>query len=113
MMKKLLSALTAMGLAAFFALPLSAAPMFVSIPEQAQTGDVVQVKNRHHGHWRSDRYWNRRYAYRSCRYYGNCYPRHYGYRGYPRYDGYPRYYGGYPDYYGYQRRSGVTLYFDF
>ncbi|TCU34242.1 hypothetical protein [Rhizobium azibense] len=112
-MKKLLSALAAVGMAAFFALPVNAVPVFVPKAEQVQTGDVVEVKHRHHGHWRSDRYWNRRYAYRSCRYYGNCYYRPYGYRGYPTYYGYPRYYGGYPDYYGYHRRSGVTLYFDF
>ncbi len=73
MMKKLLSALAVVVLAASFALPLNAAPIFVPKAEQVQTGDVVQVKRRHHRHWRSDRYWNRRYAYRSCRYYGNCY----------------------------------------
>ena len=119
-MKKLLSALAAVVLAASFALPLDAAPIFVPIPEQVQTGAVVQVKNRHHGHWHADRHWDRRYAGRSCRYYGSCYPRRYGYYGQPRYyDGYRGYYGrrgyygGYPDHYRYYRGSGATIYFNF
>ena len=72
-------------------------------PEQVQTGAVEQVNHWRHRQWRADRHWNRRYVSRSCRYYGRCYPRHYGY--------YDRYYG-YRDYYPY-RRSGVTIYFDF
>jgi len=102
-MKKLFSALVAVVLTASFALPLNAAPIHMPKAEQVQTGDIVQVKNRHHGRWRSDRDWNRRYAHRSCRYYGNCYRE--------RYYGYPRY--GYRDYYPYHRRSGVTVYFNF
>ncbi|TCU20043.1 hypothetical protein [Rhizobium sullae] len=104
-MNKLLSALTAVVLAASFALPLNAAPIFVPIPEQVETGSVVQVKNWHHRHWHAGRRWDRRYA--SCRYYGSCYPRRYSYYGRPGY------YGEYPDYYRYHRRSGVSIYFDF
>ncbi|MEK1933165.1 MAG: hypothetical protein AAAC47_25995 [Pararhizobium sp.] len=88
-MTKLLSALAAVALAASFALPLNAAPIFVPKPEQVQIGAVEQVNHWRHRHWRADRYWNRRYASRSCRYYG------------------------YRDYYPYHRRSGVTIYFDF
>lgn len=106
MMTKLLSALAAVALAASFALPLNAAPIFVPKPEQAQAGAVEQVNHWRHRHWRADRHWNRRYASRSCRYYGRCYPRHYGYYGYR--DGYY----GYRDHYRY-RRSGVTIYFNF
>ena len=111
-MRKLLSALAAVVLAASFAPPLNAAPIFVPRAEQVQIGNVEQVRYRGHRHWRADRYWNHRYAYRSCGYYDRCYryPR-YGYR-YPRY--YDRgYYGGYRDYYGYRPRSGVSLYFHF
>ncbi|MGH6806638.1 MAG: hypothetical protein ACREEJ_07315 [Ensifer adhaerens] len=112
-MKKLLSALAAIGLAASFALPLNAAPIFVPKPEQVQTGTVEQVNHWRHRHWRADRRWDRRWdrrhAWRSCGYYGRCYPRHYGY-----YDGYrDRGYYGYRDQYRYHRRSGVTVYFDF
>ena len=114
-MKKLLSALTAVVLAASFALPLNAAPIFVPIPEQVQTGSVVQVKNWHHRHWHAGRHWDRGY-YGHPRHYGG-YPRYYGhpryYGGYPRYYGHPGYYGGYPDYYRYHRRSGATIYFNF
>ncbi|MGO4622955.1 hypothetical protein AB4Z34_34035 [Ensifer sp. 2YAB10] len=108
-MKKLLSPLAAIGLAASFASPLSAAPIFVPRPEQVQTGTVELVKHRSHRHWhadrRWDRRWDRRYAWRSCGHYASarCYPRQYGY------------YGGYRDrsYYRYHRRSGTTVYFDF
>ncbi|MBB3591908.1 hypothetical protein FHX08_002252 [Rhizobium sp. BK529] len=121
-MRKLLSALAAVVLAASFALPLKAAPIFPPTPEQVQIGSVELIRHRSH-HWRADRYWNHRYAYRSCGYYGRCYnryPRYYGYR-YPGYYGYryPGYYGyrDYPGYYGYRdyyhRRPGVSLYFRF
>ncbi|MCZ4093026.1 hypothetical protein [Sinorhizobium psoraleae] len=99
-MKKLLSALTATILAVSFALPLNAAPIFVPKSEQVQTGPVEQVRHRRHRHWHADHHWNRRYAWRSCRYYGRCYPRHYGYYGYR-------------DYYRYHRRPGVSIYFNF
>ncbi|WP_331374322.1 hypothetical protein [Sinorhizobium chiapasense] len=98
-MKKLSSALTAAVLAASFVLPLNAAPIFVPTPE-VQAGAVEQVSHWRHRHWRADRHWNRRYAWRSCRYYGRCYPRQYGYYGYR-------------DYYRYHRRPGVSLYFNF
>ncbi len=102
-MSKLLSALTATILAVSFALPLSAAPIFVPKPAQVQTDAVEQVNHWRHRHWRAERHWNRRHAWRSCHYYGRCYPRHY----------YSRHYG-YRDYYPrYHRRSGVTIYFDF
>lgn len=82
-MKKLLSAFAAIGLAATFALPLSAAPIFVPRPENVQTGTVEQVNHRSHRHWHADRRWDRRWdrrqAWRSCGYYGRCYPRQYGY----------------------------------
>jgi hypothetical protein len=100
MMKKLSSALTALVLAAPFSLPVSAAPIFVPVPEQVKTDSAEQVNHRHHRHWRTQRHWNRRYASRSCRYYGRCYPRHY------------RHYS-YRDYYRYHRRPGVTIYFNF
>jgi len=114
-MRKLLSALAAAVLAASFAPPLNAAPIFVPRAEQVQIGNVELVRHWSHRHWRADRYWNHRYAYRSCGYYGRCYnryPRYYGYRypGYYGYRGYPGDYG-YRDYY--HRRSGVTLYFEF
>ncbi len=109
-MKKLLSAFAAIGLAATFALPLSAAPIFVPKPVQVQTDTVEQVHWRHHRHWRADRRWDRRWNRRyACGYYGRCYPRHYGYYGGYR----DRGYYGYRDYYRYQRRSGATVYFDF
>ncbi len=111
-MKKLLSAFAAIGLAATFALPLSAAPIFVPRPENVQTGTVEQVNHRSHRHWHADRRWDRRWdrrqAWRSCDY-GRCYPRQYGYYGGYR----DRGYYGYHDPYRYQRRSGVTVYFDF
>jgi hypothetical protein len=97
MMKKLSSALTALVLAAPFSLPVSAAPIFVPVPEQVKTDSAEQVNHRHHRHWRTQRHWNRRYASRSCRYYGRCYPRYYSYR----------------DYHRYHRRPGVTIYFNF
>jgi hypothetical protein len=118
-MKKLLSALAATILATAFALPLNAAPMFVQKPEQVRADIVEKVKQwkKGHGnrHWRGDRRWDRRQAWRSCRYNGNCYPRrYYGYRNY-----YPRYYRPYdPGYYrpyypGYYPRSGVSIYLNF
>jgi len=118
-MKKLISALMATIVAAAFALPLNAAPMFVPKPEQARA-DVVQPVRHWRGwrgnrYWRNGRYWNNRYAWRSCRYYGSCYPRrYYGYRNYyPRYyrPYYPRYYQ--PYYPGYYQRSGVSIYLSF
>ncbi|MBB3657343.1 hypothetical protein FHX15_002575 [Rhizobium sp. BK650] len=112
-MRKLISALAAVVLAASLAPPLNAAPIFVPRAEQAQIGNVELVHHRSHYYWRADRYWNHRYAYRSCGYYGRCYYRHppyYGYR-YPRY--YDRGYYGYRDYYGYREQPGVTLYFRF
>ena len=109
-MKKLLSAFAAIGLAASFALPLSAAPIFAPKPVQVQTDTVELVKHRSHRHWRADRRWDRRWDRRyACGYYGRCYPRHYDYYGGYR----DRGYYGYRDYYRYQRRSGVTVYFDF
>lgn len=99
-MKKLLSALIAGVLAASFALPLNAAPIFVPKPEQVQTGAVEQVRHWRHRHWHADRHWKKRHARHSCRYYGRCYPRHYGYYGYR-------------DYHRYHRRPGVTIYFSF
>ena len=111
-MKKLLSAVTATILAAAFAMPLNAAPMFVPKPEQVRADVVEKVKHRkHYRHWRGDRRWHRRQAWRSCRYNGNCYPRRYsGYRNY-----YPRYYRPYyPGYYQpYYPRSGVSIYLNF
>jgi hypothetical protein len=110
-MKKLLSILTSAILALSFALPVSAAPIFVPKPEQVQAGVVEKVHDRrdwrrkHYRNWRSERHWNRRHAWRNCRYYGNCYPR--------RYYGYDRYYG-YRDYYPrHYRRSGVSIYLSF
>lgn len=106
-MKKLLSAVGAIGLAASFALPLSAAPIFVPKPAQVQNASIEQVKHRRHRH--ADRSWDRRYVQRDCRYYHRCYPRHYGY-----YNGYrDRRYYGYQDRYRYHRQSGVSVYFDF
>jgi hypothetical protein len=108
-MRKLLSVLAVTVLAASFALPLNAAPIFVPKPEQVENSPVEQVKHRrhwrkkHYRHWRADRRWSRRHAWRSCRYYGTCYPRHYGrYYGYRDY--YPRYY---------RRRPGVSIYLSF
>ena len=117
-MKKLLSVVTATMLAAAFAMPLNAAPMFVPKPEQMRADVVETVKHWKKGHgnrywrngrhwnnaWRNGRHWNNRYASRSCRYYGNC--RYYGYRNY-----YPRYYR--PYYPGYYPQSRVSLYFSF
>ncbi|ASY68796.1 signal peptide protein [Sinorhizobium fredii USDA 205] len=99
-MKKLLSALPAVVIAASFALPLNAAPIFVPKLEQVQAGMVEQVNHRRN--WR-DSHWNRRHAWRSCRYYGRCYPRYdytqsYGYRDY---------------YYRYHRRPGINIYLNF
>ncbi|WP_248449449.1 hypothetical protein [Sinorhizobium meliloti] len=102
-MSKLLSALIATILAASFALPLNAAPIFVPKPAQVQADSAEQVNHRHYRHWRAERHWNRRHAYRSCGYYGRCYPRHYGYSNYRPYHRYHRYH----------RRSGVTIFFNF
>ena len=108
-MKTLFSPLAAMVLAASFALPLNAAPIAVPKAVPLHTTDVELVRHKSHGNgYAYGHYKNQRYAYRDCRYYGSCYrPR---YSGYPRY-GYPRY--GYRDYYSYQRRPGVSLYFNF
>ncbi|WP_104663963.1 hypothetical protein [Ensifer adhaerens] len=112
-MRKLLSAFAVIGLAASFAMPLSAAPVFVPKPENAQVNSVEQVNHRSHRRWHAERRWDRRsdrrHAWRSCGYYGRCYPRQYGYHGGYR----DRRYYGYRDDYRYQRRSGVTVYFDF
>ena len=121
MMKKLLSVLTATFLAAAFALPLNAAPIFVPKTEQMQALETVKSWKKGHGnrYWRNGRHWNNRYAWRNCGYYGSCYPRrYYGYRNY-----YPRYYrpyypGYYPRYYrpyypGYYPRSGFSIYLSF
>ena len=115
-MKKFLSVLTATILAAAFAMPLNAAPMFVPKPEQVRADVVEKVKQRkYYRNWRGDRRWDRRQAWRNCGYYGNCYPRRYsGYRNYyrPYYPGYyPRYYR--PYYPGYYPRSGVSIFFSF
>ncbi|MDX0604575.1 hypothetical protein GOD78_25610 [Sinorhizobium medicae] len=99
-MRKLSYAFAAAVLAASFALPVNAAPIFVPIPEQVKTGAVEQVNHWRYRHWRSERHWNRRHASRSCRYYGRCYPRHY------------RHYS-YRDYHRYHPRQGVTVYFNF
>ncbi|WOS64292.1 hypothetical protein [Sinorhizobium fredii] len=98
-MKKLLSALPAVVIAASFALPLNAAPIFVPKLEQVQAGMVEQVNHRRN--WR-DSHWNRRHAWRSCRYYGRCYP---------RYDYSQNY--GYRDSYRYHRRPGINIYLNF
>src|SRR5262245_23802372 len=114
-MKKLLSVATATILAAGFAMPLNAAPMFVPKPELAQANVVENVAYYHR--------YARRYARRSCRYYGNCgYYRPY-YHGYyrPYYPGYyrPYYHGYYRPYYRphypgyYYPPSGLSLYFSF
>ena len=120
-MKKLLSALAGTILAAVFALPLNAAPISAPKPEHVQALETVKhwKGGRSNRHWRNGHHGNNRYASRSCRYYGSCYPRrYYGYRNY-----YPRYYqpyypGYYPRYYrpyypGYYRRSGVGIYLSF
>ncbi|WP_085028460.1 hypothetical protein [Ensifer aridi] len=98
-MSMFLPALTAVILVASFALPLSAAPIFAPKLEAVQTGAVEQASHRRN--WR-DSHWNRRHAWRSCRYYGRCYP---------RYD-YSQSYG-YRDYYRYHRRPGVNIYLNF
>jgi hypothetical protein len=98
-------------------MPLTAAPAFRP-PSVEARGDVEMVKhrkwNRAHRHWRAERrhwraerrHWNRRHAWQSCRYYGNCYPHRYYYYG--------RYYS-YRDYYPrhYRRRPGVSIYLSF
>ena len=113
MMKKLLSLLTATFLAAAFALPLNAAPIFVPKTEQIQALETVKYWKKGHGnrYWRNGRHWNNRYAWRNCGYYGSCYPRrYYGYRNYyrPYYPGYYR-----PYYPGYYPRSGFSIYLSF
>ena len=113
-MKKLLSVATAIILAAGFAMPLNAAPMFVPKPEQAQANVVEPVKkwkNRHgNRYWRNGRHWNNRYAWRNGRHWNNRYARNCGYYG----SCYPRRTTATANYYpGYYPRSGVTLYFSF
>ncbi|RVL12585.1 hypothetical protein [Sinorhizobium meliloti] len=98
-MEKLLSALTGVVLAASFALPVTAAPIYAPQPAQVQTDAVEQINHRRN--WR-DNHWNRRHAWRSCRYYGRCYPRH----DYSRSYGYS---GDYRDY----RRPDVNIYLNF
>ncbi|MDX0226786.1 hypothetical protein RWA06_02065 [Sinorhizobium meliloti] len=90
-MSKLISALSGIVLAASFALPVTAAPIYAPQPAQVQTDSVEQLNHRRN--WR-DNHWNRRHAWRSCRYYGRCFPRHdygrdYGYSGDYRYSGRP------------------------
>lgn len=97
-MRKLISALTGVVLA--FALPVSAAPIYAPQPAQVQADSVEQVNHRRN--WR-DNHWNRRHAWRSCRYYGRCYPRH----------DYGRDYGYSDDYYRYHRRPSVNVYLNF
>jgi hypothetical protein len=109
-MKGLLSVLTATILAAAFAMPLNAAPIFVPRPEQVRA-DVLQKvdddmmiyrrhwRRKHYREWREDRHWQRRQAWRNCRDYNTCYPR----RFYDRY--------GERDYYlRYYRRPGISIY---
>src|SRR5262245_47441702 len=117
-MRKLLSVLAATVLVTAFAPPLSAAPIFVPKPEQMQSNAVEPVSHRrhwrhnHYRNWRGDYYGSRRYAWRSCRYYGNCYRPYYGYGSY--YRPYYRPYYGYRNYYpGYYPRSGISLFFSF
>lgn len=98
-MEKLLSALTGVVLAASFALPVNAATIFVPQPAQVQTDAVEQVNHRRN--WR-DSHWNRRQAWRSCRYYGRCFPRHEYIQSY-----------GYRDNYRYSGRPGVNIYLNF
>ncbi|MQU69061.1 hypothetical protein [Sinorhizobium meliloti] len=98
-MEKVLSALTGVVLAASFALPVNAATIFVPQPAQVLADAVEQVNHRRN--WR-DSHWNRRQAWRSCRYYGRCFPRH----------GYGRDYG-YSGDYRYYRRPGVDIYLNF
>ncbi len=122
-MKKLLSALAAVVLAASFALPAET-PRRSSCrtPEQVKTGAVVQVKTRHHG----------QAGTRIATGTGGGVP------GVPAVttvaatladmgttaildtttaivgtDGCRGYYGGYPDHYRYYRGSGATIYFNF
>jgi hypothetical protein len=111
-MNKLLSSLLATVLGMAFALPLNAAPLSMPKPEQVQQSAVEQVKHRRHwrrnyGHWRGGRHWNRRHAWRDCRY-DRCYPRrHYG-RYYGRHYGYREYYPRH-----YRRRPSVSIYLHF
>jgi opacity protein-like surface antigen len=98
-MSKFLSAFTAAAVAASFALPVSAAPISVPQPQHVKAGAVEQANHRRN--WR-DSHWNRRHAWRSCRYYGRCFP---------RYD-YTQSYG-YRDDYRNNRRPGVNIYLNF
>jgi hypothetical protein len=110
-MKRLLSVLMAAVLAMSFALPLKAAPVFMPIPEPVRADALQKIDNddrrhwrrKHYRHWRGDRHWKRRQAWRDCRYYDRCYPRRYPGRYYGYRDSYPRYY----------RRPGVSIYLDF
>ena len=83
-MKKLLSVVTATILAAGFAMPLNAAPMFVPKPAQVQAGVVENVNYYHHYH--HGHYWSNRYAWRYHRPYYHGYYRPY----YPGVGLYPR-----------------------
>ena len=77
-MKKLLSVVTATILAAGFAMPLNAAPMFVPKPEQVQADVVENVNYYHHYHHYYHRhYWSNRYAWRYHRPYYHGYFRSY------------------------------------
>ena len=119
-MKKLISVLTATIVAAAFALPLNAAPMFAPKPEQVRA-DVVETvkqwkKRNGNRHWRNGRHLNDRYAWRNGRHFNNRYARNCGYYGscYPRrYYGYRNYYRPYYPYQPYYPRSGVSIYMNF
>ena len=58
-------------------MPLNAAPMFVSKPEQAQANMVEPVKHWNHGHgnrhWRHGNHWNNRHAWRHGNHWNNRY----------------------------------------
>ena len=120
-MKKLLSVAAATMLAASFAMPLNAAPMFMPKPEQARTDAVenVNYSHRHHHHhhgryWRSPYYGYNRYyhGYHRPYYHGYHRPYHYGYYR-PYHHGYyrPYYRPYYPGYY--YPQSGFSLYLSF
>src|SRR5215510_13335632 len=101
-MKRLLSVVTATILAAAFAVPLQAAPMFVPKPEQIRA-DVLQNvdddmminrrdwRHKHYHEWREHSHWHRRHEWPNCRYYNNCYSRYYDYDRYGERDYYPHY----------------------
>ena len=85
-MKKLLSVATATILAAGFAMPLNAAPMFVPKPELARADVIQNVNYYHHRHYRPYYYAHGHYRpyYYARGHYRPYYPGYYGYR-YPSY----------------------------